>query len=196
VVPAPRVPLQGGLYLECGSTANQAAQPLSRAGVDFAGAFVNEAGKSCLEEDMKMIMDEQEYFRQLNAAIEELGMVQKEFILQKNGVSSLMRFIKNSDGEGTTLSLRDPLMQKGKMAANAVIEQMAEIRHSIAFISPPEVWAPFHRVMLESFELQLKGYREMLKVFEDSDIRHIGRGKDIVKKALAHLQGGTHVIQG
>jgi len=35
----------------------------------------------------------------------------------------------------------------------------------------------------------------MLKVFEDSDIKHIGRGKDIVKKALSLLQGGTHVIR-
>jgi hypothetical protein len=145
-----------------------------------------------------MEKEEKEYFQLLNTAIEEFGSIQREFTLQKSGVSSLIRFICNAEGRHPSLSLKDPLMQKGRSAANAVIERMAEIRHSIAAITPPGIWAPFHKTMMDSFELQLKGYREMLKTFEDNDIKHIGRGKDIVKKALSLLQGGgggTHGLQ-
>lgn len=141
-----------------------------------------------------MYNKEKEYFEILEAAIENFGMIQKEFIIEKNGVISLIRFIKNIEGRQPELSLKDPVMQKGREAVKNMINEFEKQLFKLRKIEPPEIWAPLHEVILSSLGKQVAGYKEMQFAFENNDVKHIGRGKEIVKKGLAILEGGTKVI--
>ena len=141
-----------------------------------------------------MIQPEEKYFSRIQTKIELFGSIQHEFVYQKTGVVALVKLIRSMGGSPSELSLRDPVMQKGKSAALKVIGELECQLGELREIEPPAVWSNFHSMLLSSLELQLEGYREMLKVFEDSEIRHIGRGKDIVKKGMSILEGGIPLI--
>jgi hypothetical protein len=137
---------------------------------------------------------EKEYLEAIHLCIENLGKIQTDFVQQKHGVLSLIKFIKNIEGVHPELDVRDPIMIKAQKAATAMMELLLKELSVIREMDAPPLWSRFHEVMIASLELQVEGYREMLRAFEDSDIKHIGRGKDIVKKGMCILEEGTHVI--
>jgi hypothetical protein len=141
-------------------------------------------------------MDDQEknYLEITHSIIENLGKIQADFVQEKHGVLSLVKFIKNVEGSHPTLSVRDPIMIKAQRAASTMMELLCRELSGMEAMKPPAPWSRFHEMMITSLELQVEGYREMLKAFEDSDIKHIGRGKDIVKKGMCILEEGMHVI--
>ncbi|MDQ7823039.1 MAG: hypothetical protein RDV48_09620 [Candidatus Eremiobacteraeota bacterium] len=156
------------------------------------------AVKQIFERDGIDSMEQPEtaYLESIQKVIERFGSIQNQFVQEKNGVVSLVKFIENIEGSQPSLSLKDPVMQKGKSAASVMVQALEQELGALEAISPPEVWAKFHENMVTSIKLQVEGYQEMMKVFEDNDIKHIGRGKDIVSKGMNILEGGTNVIQG
>jgi hypothetical protein len=54
----------------------------------------------------------------------------------------------------------------------------------------PPVWEKFHSTLVESIRLQIKGYKEMVKVFDDSELSHIEEGQKQVNSGMEILQGG------
>ncbi|MGV8119056.1 MAG: hypothetical protein AB2L14_04745 [Candidatus Xenobiia bacterium LiM19] len=139
---------------------------------------------------------EKSYLARIQTSIESFGQIQRDFILEKNGVVTIINFIKNVEGSHPELGLKDPVMQKGRQAALSMIENLEGELFHLKEMNPPEVWKKFHDNLICSLELQIEGYGEMVKVFEDNDIRHIGRGRDIVSKGMSLLEGGPQVIQG
>jgi hypothetical protein len=139
---------------------------------------------------------EKSYLARIQMSIESFGQIQRDFILEKNGVVTIINFIKNVEGSHPALGLKDPVMQKGKKAALSMIGNLEDELCRLREMEPPLIWKKFHDLLLSSLELQIEGYGEMVKVFEDNDIRHIGRGRDIVSKGMSLLEGGSQVIQG
>lgn len=141
-----------------------------------------------------MRQSEENYLASIQIKIESFGVIQREFIFERNGVVALVKLINSLGGNSPVLSLKDPVMQKGRNAAHKVIVELERQLGELKIIEPPQVWMKFHNMMLYSIKLQIEGYKEMLKVFEDGEIKHIGRGKDIVKKGMSFLEGGIQAI--
>lgn len=143
---------------------------------------------------MPMKHTEESYFLSIQEKIEHFGVIQRDFIYEKTGIASLVRLIASMGGSLQELSLRDPVILKGRRAAERVILSLSREVEELRSIEPPPLWLRYHQMMISSLELQIEGYREMVLVFEDNEIRHIGRGKDIVKKGMSILEGGMQII--
>jgi hypothetical protein len=137
---------------------------------------------------------EEDYFKAIHVSIENLGRIQANFVQEKHGVLSLIRFISHIEGSHPTLDIKDPIMVKARRAATSMMEELCNELSALRSMAPPALWSRLHDMMITSLDIQVEGYREMLRTFEDSDIKHIGRGKDIVKKGMCILEEGTHVI--
>ena len=127
---------------------------------------------------------EQKYIEKIEEIIEQFGIIQKKFVLDKEGVKAIVKFIETLEGKPPTFSLDDPVMVKGKKSAFYVIEELQKQLKALKEITPPEKWELFHRTLTASISLQLEGYREMAKVFSDNDPQHIFKGQEKVNEGM------------
>ncbi len=134
---------------------------------------------------------EKQYMEQIEGIIEQFGTIQRNFVLDKTGIRAIVKFIEDFAGGPQTFSLDDPVILKGKQAAFRVIEELGKQLDELGRIEPPEVWLRFHESLCSSIKLQLQGYKEMTKVFEDSDINHLSSGQELVNKGMGILEGGA-----
>lgn len=134
---------------------------------------------------------EREYMDQIERIIEHFGTIQRNFVLDKSGIRAIVKFIEDFAGAPPSFSLDDPVILKGKQAATRVIEELGEQYEELMRIKAPERWLKFHESLLSSIKLQLQGYKEMTRVFEDSDISHLSNGQELVNQGMGILEGGT-----
>lgn len=128
---------------------------------------------------------------QIERIIESFGQIQRNFVLDKSGIRAIVKFIEDFAGAPPTFSLDDPVILKGKQAAFKVIEELSKQLDELEKIEAPEVWRRFHESLISSIKLQLQGYKEMTRVFEDSDITHLSQGQELVNKGMGILEGGA-----
>lgn len=133
---------------------------------------------------------EREYMDQIERIIEHFGTIQRNFVLDKSGIRAIVKFIEDFAGSPPTFSLDDPVILKGKQAATRVIEELGVQNEDLQRIHPPERWVKFHESLVSSIKLQLQGYKEMTRVFEDSDISHLSNGQELVNRGMGILEGG------
>lgn len=136
-------------------------------------------------------MKEKEYLEKIEASVEHFGTIQRNFVLDKSGIHAIVSFIKDFQGKTPAFSLSDPVIIKGKNAATRVVEELAKQLKDLEKIQPPEIWERFHNMMISSIRMQLAGYKEMLKVFEDNDLSHVRKGQEIVNTGMSILEGGS-----
>lgn len=138
-------------------------------------------------------MEEREssYLESIEKVIESFGTIQRNFVLDKTGIRAIIKFIEDFEGRRPFFELDDPVVQKGRLAARRVIEELATQLDCLKHLSPPPLWGQFHDSLIESIALQIDGYREMYLVFEDSDMEHIIRGQEKVSKGMQILEGGN-----
>ena len=134
---------------------------------------------------------EEKYLGSIERVIERFGTIQRNFVLDKTGVRAIINFIEQFEGRRPFFELDDPVVQKGKSAAEKVIKELNQQVDYLRNLEYPENWEKFHKVLVESIEIQLDGYREMVKVFEDSKLDHIEKGHEMVNKGMKILQGGN-----
>ncbi|NDD27066.1 MAG: hypothetical protein EB084_02220 [Proteobacteria bacterium] len=134
---------------------------------------------------------EREFMEQIERIIERFGTIQRNFVLDKSGIRAIVKFIGDFAGAPPTFSLDDPVILKGKQAAMRVVEELGVQLDDLQQLSPPERWMRFHASLVSSIELQLKGYQEMTRVFEDSDVAHLSQGQALVNEGMSILEGGT-----
>jgi len=134
---------------------------------------------------------ERNYMEQIERIIEQFGTIQRNFVLDKSGIRAIVKFIEDFAGAPPTFSLDDPVILKGKQAAFKVIEELGKQLGDLERIQAPGVWARFHESLVSSIRLQLQGYKEMTRVFEDSDINHLSHGQELVNQGMAILEGGA-----
>jgi hypothetical protein len=134
---------------------------------------------------------ERQYMEQIERIIEQFGTIQRNFVLDKNGIRAIVKFIEDFAGAPPSFSLDDPVILKGRQAAFKVIEELTRQLEDLQRIESPEIWAKFHQSLITSITLQLEGYKEMTKVFEDSDTRHLSNGQELVKRGMGILEGGS-----
>ncbi len=137
-----------------------------------------------------MKKEEKTYLVQIEKIIENFGTIQRQFVLDKSGIRAIIKFIEDLEGHRPFFELDDPVVQKGKTAAERVIESLEEQMKTLEALSPPPSWKKFHESFLESIKLQLKGYKEMALVFEDSNVDHIIKGQELIDKGMELLEGG------
>ncbi|MCL5773517.1 MAG: hypothetical protein M1536_03980 [Firmicutes bacterium] len=135
--------------------------------------------------------DEKGYLGKIELIIEEFGTIQRNFVLDKNGVRAIVKFVQELEGKTPVFALDDPVVQKGKQVATKVIEGLARQLEVLEKIKPPDVWTKFHESLISSLKLQLQGYREMAKVFDDHNPAHINKGQDFVSKGMGLLEAGN-----
>lgn len=133
---------------------------------------------------------EEQYLESIEQVIERFGTIQRNFVLDKTGVRAIINFIEQFEGKRPFFELDDPVVLKGKAAAYKVIEELSKQVDYLKQLEYPSVWESFHKVLVESIEEQLNGYNEMIKVFEDSKLKHIETGHKMVSKGMNILQGG------
>ncbi|MCE1245732.1 MAG: hypothetical protein LWY06_03715 [Firmicutes bacterium] len=133
---------------------------------------------------------EERYLEQIENLIRNISAVQRKFVLDKSGVRAIINFIEQIEGIRPFFELDDPVLQKGKAAALNVTKELSRQLEEISQLTPPPAWENFHATLLESIGMQLKGYGEMVKVFEDSDLKHIEDGQKLVDMGMKILQGG------
>ena len=137
-----------------------------------------------------MTPKEKDYVDAVEQSIENFGAVQRDFVLDKRGVHALVTLVKDLEGRLPEFDLDDPVIKKAKNAAEKVILGLKSEIKILRKLKPPARWETFHSTLLSSLRLQLKGYREMFKVFKDGKARHITKGQGIVDQGLALLSGG------
>lgn len=141
---------------------------------------------------MKLEDQERRYLETIEAFTEEFGRIQRDFVLQKHGVQAVIRFIEDFSGSRPVFQAEDPVMRKGRGAAERAIEELEREFQGLHHADPPAAWKLFHTTLLESVRLQLEGYREMVKVFQDSDLEHLKRGKRLISEGMGLLEAGEH----
>jgi len=137
-------------------------------------------------------MGEQEkhYLEAIESFIESFGSIQRELVLNQEGLRAVVRFIEDFAGGPQAFSLDDPVMLKGRLAALTVIEELAGEMERIKEMEPPGRWKIFHETLLESVTLQLRGYREMARIFDDRELEHLLKGQELVNQGMGLLEGG------
>ncbi len=134
---------------------------------------------------------EREYMEHIEAIIEHFGTIQRNFVLDKSGIRAIVKFIEDFAGAPPSFSLDDPVVLKGREAAGRVVKELAVQLGELQLLSPPERWGAFHASLVNSIDLQLRGYKEMTRVFEDSDINHLSAGQELVNRGMGILEGGS-----
>lgn len=135
-----------------------------------------------------MKKEEQKYSEEIESIIENLGGLQRKFVLDKTGIRAIIKFIEDLEGRRPFFDLDDPVVQKGKSAAGRVTEGLEKQLKQLQALSPPAGWADFHECLTGSIQLQLDGYKEMVLVFEDSNMDHITEGQDSVNRGMKLLE--------
>lgn len=138
---------------------------------------------------------EEYYLGQVEKIIEQFGVIQRNFVMDKMGIHAIVKFIEDFSGQPQAFSLDDPVIQKGKNTCHRVIKEMEEQLSEIERLKPPELWTTFHDSLLKSIKLQLEGYKEMAKVFENHNIIHIAAGQKLVNEGMSLLEAGTRRAQ-
>jgi hypothetical protein len=134
---------------------------------------------------------EKKYLKAIEQVIENFGNIQRNFVLDKTGIRAIIKFIEDLEGRRPFFELDDPVVQKGKVAAKRVIDELSVQLESLIKMEPPKPWEQFHGTLVESIKLQLEGYKEMSLVFEDSNMSHILEGQELVNRGMNILEGGT-----
>lgn len=137
-------------------------------------------------------MDNQEehYLEQVEGIIEQFGVIQRQFIMDRKGIHAIVKFIEDFSGQPQSFSLDDPVIQKGKATTHRVIKEMEDQLSQLEALNPPELWQTFHQTLLKSIKLQLEGYKEMSKVFENRNTIHIAAGQKLVNEGMGLLEAG------
>ncbi|HEY4003042.1 MAG TPA: hypothetical protein VGO93_29505 [Candidatus Xenobia bacterium] len=135
--------------------------------------------------------DEKRYTEKIESALDHFGTIQRNLVRDKNGIGAIVKFIQDFAGTAPAFSLDDPVILKGKQAAFKVIDELEKQLLDLQNVKPPDIWEKFHQSLLSSIQLQLDGYKEMVRVFEDSDIAHLSEGQDMVNKGFGILEGGS-----
>jgi hypothetical protein len=138
-----------------------------------------------------MELDEKAYLEEIEKVIEQFGVIQRSFVMDKKGIHAIVQFIEDFSGQPQTFSLDDPVIQKGKGICTRVIKEMEDQFVHIQELTPPDLWKPFHESLTKSIQLQLEGYKEMAKVFENKNIIHIATGQKLVNEGMSLLEAGT-----
>jgi len=133
---------------------------------------------------------EKAYIESIEGIIEQFGTIQRNFVLDKAGIRAIINFIEQFQGRRPFFELSDPVVQKGKVAANKVIKELSKQLKSLDSLKCPDNWSQFHNSLVKSISIQLDGYREMVKVFEDSNLLHISEGQEIVNRGMDILRSG------
>ena len=134
---------------------------------------------------------ERRYMESIEKSIEQLGSIQRTFVLDKNGIRAIVRLIEEMGGAPPVFSLDDPVILKGRAAALRVVEELAAQLATLEAIDAPDIWAHFHQSLVTSIGLQLQGYRAMTRVFDDSNPRHLAEGQELVTRGMAMLEAGS-----
>jgi len=134
---------------------------------------------------------EKYYMERIEDIIEQFGAIQRDFVLDRSGIHAIIEFIENFSGSTPEFSLDDPVLLKGKQAANKVIDKLSQQLVELEDLNPPEIWQQFHRSLVSSIKLQLQGYKEMTRIFTDKDISHIHNGREMVDQGMKILEGGS-----
>lgn len=134
---------------------------------------------------------EEFYLEQVEKIIEQFGVIQRNFVMDKKGIHAIVKFIEDFSGQPQAFSLDDPVIQKGKNTCYRVIKEMEEQLNQLERLNPSELWKTFHESLLKSIRLQLEGYKEMAKVFEDRNIIHIAAGQKLVNEGMSLLEAGS-----
>lgn len=134
---------------------------------------------------------EEVYLEQVEKIIEQFGVIQRNFVMDKMGIHAIVKFIEDFSGQPQSFSLDDPVIQKGKATCTRVIKEMEEQHTQLEKLSPPELWGTFHQSLLKSIKLQLEGYKEMAKVFDNRNVIHIATGQKLVNEGMSLLEAGT-----
>ncbi len=135
--------------------------------------------------------EEKRYMEKIESAIDHFGTIQRNFVLDKSGIRAIVKFIQDFAGSPPSFSLDDPVILKGKQAAFKVIDELEKQLLDLRSVRPPDIWEKFHESLLNSIQLQLQGYKEMVRVFEDSDVDHLQHGQEMVNKGMGILEGGS-----
>jgi hypothetical protein len=135
------------------------------------------------------------YLEQIEKIIEQFGVIQRNFVMDKKGIHAIVKFIEDFSGQPQSFSLDDPVIQKGKATCYRVIKEMEEQLNQLEHLNPTEVWKTFHESLLKSIRLQLEGYKEMAKVFDNRNIIHIAAGQKLVNEGMSLLEAGTKETQ-
>lgn len=138
---------------------------------------------------------EEDYLEQIEKIIEQFGVIQRSFVIDKKGIHAIVKFIEDFSGQPQAFSLDDPVIQKGKATCNRVIKEMEEQHTQLDKLKPPELWITFHDSLIKSIRLQLDGYIEMAKVFENRNVIHIATGQKLVNEGMSMLEAGTRRAQ-
>lgn len=133
---------------------------------------------------------EEFYLEKIEEIIEKFAVIQRKFVQDKQGVQAIIRFIEDFSGAPQSFSLDDPVIQKGRSAAQRVAAEMEEQLKELQKLRPPEVWTKFHETLTQSIKLQLDGYKEMSKVFESRNVIHIAAGQKLVNEGMSLLEAG------
>lgn len=139
---------------------------------------------------------EKDYLEQIEAFTEEFGRIQRDFVLERDGVRAVVRFIEEFSGSRPSFTPGDPVIDKGKAAAERAIIDLGVQYQRLCEADPPPEWEPFHRTLVRSIRLQLEGYQEMARVFEDSDLEHLRRGNALVREGMGLLEAGERLPSG
>ena len=138
-----------------------------------------------------MELNEEAYLGEVEKIIEQFGVIQRSFVMDKKGIHAIVQFIEDFSGQPQSFSLDDPVIQKGKSTCIRVIKEMEDQLLRIQQLTPPELWKPFHESLSKSIQLQLEGYKEMAKVFENRNVIHIAAGQKLVNEGMSLLEAGT-----
>lgn len=134
---------------------------------------------------------EEFYLDQIEKVIEQFGVIERQFVRDKMGIHAIVKFIEDFSGQPQSFSLDDPVIQKGKDTCARVINEMEDQTAQLKLLEPPELWVTFHESLLKSIQLQLDGYKEMAKVFEDRNVIHIAAGQKLVFEGMSLLEAGS-----
>lgn len=137
-----------------------------------------------------MSSDEQ-YLGRVEEILEQFGIIQRNLVMDKMGIHAIVKFIEDFSGSPQAFSLDDPVIQKGRSTCSRVIKAMEEQHSSLEELKPPELWMLFHQSLLKSIQLQLDGYKEMAKVFDDRNVIHIATGQKLVNEGMSLLEAGS-----
>jgi hypothetical protein len=133
---------------------------------------------------------EQKYLEGFEKVMVNLSTIQRKFVTDKTGIRAIIKFIEDFEGRRPFFELDDPVVKKGKILANSVVEEMAIQLNTLSNLRAPGKWQKFHKMMTDSIRTQIDGYKEMIQVFEDSEMDHIIKGKDKVNEGMQLLEMG------
>lgn len=134
---------------------------------------------------------EQRYLEAVEAFTEAFLEIQRRFILEQHGVQAIIRFIEDFSGGPTRFNPEDPVLKKGRGAAEGAVAALERESTRLREARPPIRWRTFHRLLRASLRTQLRGYREMLEVFQDADPAHIERGHALIEEGMQLLAAGA-----